>query len=287
MGFNYEEISANLLRVIQNADNSQGFLADFFAGAAQDVEWSSVGADGSEVTRTVPNVTKFMSDIDGTVYRKLIQTIYVDPVNGDDNNTGSSVEPVKTCRAAFGKANVGGRLVVRLMGDVSINASEGMIYVTSQSVIFDSDTGDERTVTLNIDSAGIPIVLYVASLQFLKDVVKVKVRNIFDTEQRPGIYVSRGSYLRYEHDVDISDNARLCSIESGSSYLSLGGTSNAIGNNANLLHVVKTAELPIIIAAGTQINGAAADNTNIGTWIGGLVFDTDGKPRNVVSNIVL
>ena len=103
-------------------------------------------ADGTQIT--LPGLPKLKSQVDNFIagareeYNVLLDYphIYVDPINGDDSNSGSKNSPIKTLEEAYKRCPVGKhtRILIRGSGDPSnpvvlkmpYNYIGGFTYVT-------------------------------------------------------------------------------------------------------------------------------------------------------------
>jgi hypothetical protein len=144
MAINYDEINDNLLRVIQNADNQGEFLQDFLGAPSGDVTFQNVAPDGSLITRTIPNLAKFTGSVTGTIASSMRMTLYVDATVGDDGNTGTVDNPLKSIKRAIDLAPSGSYLTINLTGD-AYHVIDAGIFLAAKNVLI-VGTGDTKAI---------------------------------------------------------------------------------------------------------------------------------------------
>ncbi|MEZ9198590.1 hypothetical protein [Shewanella sp. 10N.286.54.B9] len=66
---------------------------------------------------------------------QMWQTLYLDPVNGSDENTGTSAAQFKTLKAAIDSVPVGGTAVIRVDNNAVIDIDE-IIRVVNKNIVF-------------------------------------------------------------------------------------------------------------------------------------------------------
>jgi hypothetical protein len=135
MGIDLTEISQKVLDNNTNAANVFRRQYDLhFNPNPLDVELPYIDENGNTITTKIPNVASFRKrvwDDVGGALGQFNRTFYVDQVNGDDNNDGSSSAPFKTLETAIGKVPIGGFGVIYVKGDILI---QNCIYLTNKII---------------------------------------------------------------------------------------------------------------------------------------------------------
>ena len=110
-------INQNVLRLINNSSKIISFLPEYAVDGAKDVSITYENADGTESTKTYPNIAKQVSQISSAVPNAMSKTFYVDANGGSDNNDGSSAHPFKTIQKAVDSVPTGGFGLININSD--------------------------------------------------------------------------------------------------------------------------------------------------------------------------
>lgn len=230
------------------------------------------------------------------------KTFYVDPVSGLDTNAGTQAAPFASLKKACDSVPVSGVGTIKLVGGVSHVIPFGtIISLTRKSITFkrygvgtavvenrcgQNDTGYNATSNFElIDSA----VRFDAG-------VGVRTAEFTDLGQENSAYASlfvraykhAGSIWFYAPEVMELRDTPLVRLSPGGQIIDVAIISATITRAG-----VNVANTPIIDSSGATIR--LISNANIlpagADWkddlITGLVFDPDGKPRNLLSNLIL
>jgi len=112
----------NYITVVSSWVRNVGKL--YFSGTPENVTVDMIDDNGNLTTSTLPNVAQFRKtvwdDVGGAI-GQFSRTFYVDEVNGDDNNDGSSSNPFKTLSKATDSTSLGGTVNIYLMSDIYMN----------------------------------------------------------------------------------------------------------------------------------------------------------------------
>lgn len=112
MTVNLAETGQKLDRLIYNmSEQNKRAYSVFYDPTPQDVELPQLDENGNLITVKIPNramIKKQMWDDFGGAIGQMNKTVYVDAVNGDDNNPGTVDAPLKTIRKAVNAIPVGG-----------------------------------------------------------------------------------------------------------------------------------------------------------------------------------
>jgi hypothetical protein len=278
MGINITEIAQKVLDNNKNVANVFRKMYDLhYNPNPLDVPFEYIDENGNKVTTNIPNVTNFRKklwDDVGGALGQFYKTFYVDAVNGDDNNDGSSAHPFKTLQKAVNSVPVGGYGNIILNSDVNLdfikyvynkilyfqlkgykinvlNDSTSMLYgfydVGNSIFIFDGGNLDGSTIVL-------PALQSDTSSKINHPALIKKPTNGHSFSQ---------INLVYKCGVELNDDGTYGLIETSYSSCSYN----------------------------IDTNGILTDNTgNNQTWadlVKFVVKDANGVPRNVVSNIVI
>ena len=243
---------------------------------------------------------------------------YVDAANGDDTNDGSSGSPFKTLKKAINSVPVGGYGDIQITGTyrqqdgeiwvykktIAINLRGELIldFVTRYSDIvglslnfsliaasiyinIDDNYGGKFTINDNTLSGTLhPRLRSFATAKYLYvSSFTLNVRNRNDNTTL--LYVGKDAWLLNCYDWSVDRNS--------AAYINIQG--HYSGTNKEI--VLHSNSKILVLGDG---NGGAYINyaggfkdengntiTNFKNYISGVVKDTDGKPRNISSNIVL
>lgn len=265
-----------------------------FSGTPQDITVKMLDNNGNIIDITIPNVAKFRQQIWDDVGGALGQfgkTVYVDSINGNDLNAGTSNTPFKTMKKAMESAVKGNPINILYMCDDNNN----YIYEVDSSIdcyashininrrvsgtakmIFKQKINDNEYSFLR---CFIPISIGIDSYL----TIEIEDKRLGTTPSTLGVirqyngklsFINRGKInlgnsgisLLYGHPAD-----GCTSIEFSTYYNQI--TTNGIP----LIH--NNVNTPVILNAPIQL----IDNTS--AWIKNITRDTNGKPLNVLSNV--
>ncbi len=284
MGINYDEINANLLRVIQNADNAQDFLAKFFAAAAQDVRWTSSGPNGVTVSRVVPNITKYMHSVKSTIVSTMKRVVYIDENAGDDANDGTKSAPVASLRAAAAFVPYGGMLIVRAMSDITLRASKKLYLNNLQCEFSDADVDADHKIIFDLDNGTSSALSLANTVMTTGSGYTIETRNSNGGDLCPAISANRSSYIGIGGSkLIVGDNTYLLQSRAADFLITFFQGDNIVGTNAHLVSVLYGGGVYAGFGSAT-INGNAIDDATFAALIKGVITDANGSVQNINSN---
>jgi hypothetical protein len=253
-----------------NLVNFANAYNDLFDSTPKDVQVQLKDSNGNIVTKTVANRGKFKQqlwDDVGGALGQFNKTFYVDADNGDDNNDGSSATPFQTIEKALKSILVKGTIV--LNSDVHLTSAVMLPFVSilinlngysfyvnndSKSQLYSISLSLGGFITLNNNGK-----LVLPSAQ--SDTTSINNHPNFIISGYGGS-TSHGLMLAYSVEVVVNDT-----------HYGLLEINNATG------------------FFSADSNSKITDNTGSGiTWadlISGIIKDSNGVPRNVLSNIIL
>ena len=276
-----------------NGKNLLEFFKNMLVGSPRNVSMNWYNADDSVTTYTYPNFPKIFANLANVAKMLLFKKIYIDEINGDDNNSGLSANsPIKTWAKAYSLfAPSGGRYNIYLMSDLTIKSSEHKYIYLSKIYITSSD-GVRRKLKLIIDSEGAPCVYFRSSATLVvSDTIDYEVSNTTNTTYA-AMSIEENSYCQLgAGDKNIGDNCILVTAYSSRLRVSFGSSAyegtHTIANTGKLINVGFEATLGLDYSNGT-INGKQVTTNILKQYISGIRRDADtGMPYNITANVNL
>ena len=104
-----------ITRLLANGKEILAFLKDFTTGAIGNSSITWINTDDTTTTYTFPNIAKFTNDVKVSIRVEMYDYMYIDAVNGDDNNDGlTTATKKKTIASAVASMPVGSVRVIYL-----------------------------------------------------------------------------------------------------------------------------------------------------------------------------
>lgn len=232
---------------------------------------------------------------------------YVNAITGDDaTGLGDKLKPFKTIAKAVNAIPYGGGGYIRLFGHEHV--IDSLIFVISKNITIAVAEGETvmpilRNVCIpangadgsgNLDNSTTGFMM--DSSTVVLDNLRIRTANYAKPESTTN-NVYTGLFRRYDRPLGMIHLSR-CEVELGDTSLSrhtINGQTGIVSLYSNKISrvgpVVKNT--PLIETAGTPIILSAQNNTLpagakwSGDYLTGVVFDSNGAPRSVVSNLVL
>ena len=287
----------NYITVVSSWVRNVGKL--YFSGTPENVTVDMIDDNGNLTTSTLPNVAQFRKtvwdDIGGAI-GQMSRTLYVDEVNGDDLNDGSLSSPLKTLHKVVSLTSAGGRSIVYLLSDINISSSSRLnISSGKEFYIRAHETTPNSKINFIIDSGNYCMV--VKEKSYFNMQMSIQTINSYDSVNRPAIAVIEGSYMSLMNDYA---NTLLSGTITNSSLL-IGNYSRVVHSWLSEINIAKV-DISVDVTyssiisvnsiffifeiATININGSSATNQDAIDLTSGVVSDTNGVPRNIISNIV-
>ena len=270
---------------------------DLFDSDPKDVTINVKDADGNITTKTVANRGKFKQqlwDDVGGAFGQFNKIVYIDQVNGSDLNPGTNTEPFKTVKQAVDSVPMGGAAVIYLTaGEHVIDRN---IEVLSKNIYLRNWNTDKPTLRFTTKVIG---TLNYINRFVLGGSVNVSASNVdFTVDEKADLsygwnsnakaaFTSHGSFAEtaslYFYNSAITLNctdgnfARLGNSVTGGFNLVSASYSTLTLNSNYFIDIVKP--MAIYYTANT------VDDSNY--LLSGIVKDTNGVPRNVISDLIL
>jgi len=314
MSFNFAELQQKANRVIHNSDEFVRKWVEFISAPAGNINLEYYDQNGNLRTVSFPNRNKLVQDFIANTSRVMFKTVtvYVDQANGDDRNDGSKSAPFKTLKKAVDSVPSGGRVIINVLGNYTIREH---IHVENKKVIIRMQDRKILKTTWYQDSGNNNNSLYgfrcsgFVGLEFhLRGGSKIILDDegfsttvkggtssykqfIQKTESCVGYVYVRGFYGPRRAEIE------LAGVNSFPVFMSTGHlhSSEALILHMSLVNIRKSRRG--YLTYGDGIFGLKAWNTKVvGSnnrqirWdivISGIIRDSRGTPRNVISNIIL
>ena len=118
-------INTNINRLLTNIWNVISFLKEYTVDESKDVSITHVDPDGSEVTKTFPNITKQIEINKLSIHDLMFKLSYVDQANGNDDNNGSTTDTAfRSLQKAFNTIPTGGHGIIYILGVYDLGTSQ-------------------------------------------------------------------------------------------------------------------------------------------------------------------
>jgi len=308
MGINITEIGQKVLDNNKNAANVFRKMYDLhYNSTPLDVPFEYIDENGNKATTNIPNVANFRKKIWDDVGRALGQfnrTFYVDAQNGDDNNTGSSDQPFRTLKKAIDSVPVGGvgiiNIVTNVVIDTDINVFNKYINITGKKL--SSTKGDytklifKRTYRnayhdrfysincknslLHIERTNIDLSdahkihgdLDVWGNPFILKNTPLIINGLYYSDDKPIINSKNNSDIYLVGNI-YSEGIQIISVN----YMTIQH------NDTQNFYIKKIEATQTLSFTSWAVDNPANDMTK---YIVGIAKDSNGVPRNIVSNLV-
>ena len=315
MAFNYSELQQKLDKYFYNTAVAIDKWIEFVADPAKDVTVEYYDLDGSLKTVSFPNRAKLVNDFIANVNSAMNKVFYVDQENGDDGNDGSQNAPFKTLNKAIDSVPNGGVGDIVLLSNVDLTNS---ISVIDKTIVIRSYNAGKYGCCVSNENYP-----WITQRKQLSDNTKVypagfRVRNglvyfyyvniatltVDDDDLGKSIYwpgfISRfdGSkevILTFASIINVNDTEFIERQTGPGGMIDIGLYATKI----KLVHphaknyapkFINIEESSKTISLSTQGTSVVDSNDNAIQWanvINGIVRDSNGIPRNIISNIIL
>jgi len=278
-------------------------------------------ADGTQIT--LPGLPKLKAQVDGfiagaetTIKGWWKRSFYVDAVNGDDNNPGTSNAPFKTLKKAVDNIPIGGYGKIHIIGDYTMDYSftvlgKRIAFYSDGNLIFPARlNGDYNEFTAHIDV--VDSSLYFAVGKIITEVAdssknwrgsnKVAIRQnvgscgsralgrmnvIIDTKCQNDVNVVELHGGILIGNQDLWGSGDVVPVHVGIKRYDYTGTSYILKDGGFLLGEFGVASFVVDVSSYIAVRDSSGNKITWGDVIQGIVTDSNGVPRNIVSNILL
>ena len=244
------------------------------------------------------NIIASSTDIDNINFLKATPLmrndiqIFIDEVNGSDNNSGfEKNNPVKTLAVAIKRCMVGKNNQIRLLSNVTHKSSYGVIsgsatYKKTIQIV-DDNMSEPNLITFDFDYLIAAFQCDINSQIIFQ--VDISFVNTYDTTRRNVMNILSNSTIKFLYKPDatpttvsIGDNATMCWVRDSS--IILANDISISATNAALFQVGRFVEVGV--EKSKKINGNTITDADISSNTVGVIKDANGVPRNIISNII-
>jgi len=316
MGLNLAEIQQKLDRLIQNmSEQNRRAYQIFYDPTPQDVELPQLDENGNLVNVTIPNralIKKQMWDDVGKAVGYWYRYLWVDPVNGDDNNPGTSTAPLKTVNKAVDTVPFGGGARVYLVPsakyviDSQIVAEGKHIFISTDPTSLANGVKATLTGLSTVVSLGNSTVNTLYGIQTTGTLrfgwLNIEVPSVQDStfplhplyrSIAVAAYNSKygGGVIGF-HYCTITTNSGFSLIDcynygGKTDLLNIVLWGNKVTVNDTSTYLINTqSAATALYSSSNSFVDSAGNALNIVDLVGQIVKDANGVPRSVVSNLI-
>ena len=235
-------------------------------------------------------------DISTGIPRLWNQTIYVDQLNGDDSNPGTSDAPVKTLQKAFDMVPSGGAAEIRLLSDYIIDT-----FVNGRDKVLNVRIQKNDATLVNIYQKIQPVGNYNTAMSFTNlagsiTFYRCNLDIIDESDPAKGFdsyvqFISRGKHKGSVVAVSLLyTTVNLASLSNHTYFKTDGVFSPNIAISLYSSVIKQNAGRFLDIGGVASLSVDNSSYVENGTWadvISRIIRDIDGKPRNLIANFVI
>ena len=293
---NLTELQQKVDRLIQNiAEQNRRAYQIFYDPNPQDVILPQLDENGNLVNVTIPNRAKIKAEIDNFINdaKQKIETgfdvvCFIDPQNGSDDNDGSITAPFRSFKKI--DAPYGAKILIHLFGDIEIDSD---IYLNGRDIEVIAPT--EVNITfLSKSYAGYESFYW---LQARKVRFNGNVNLIADSNPATDNDSDTYAYLidcdEFEFTSGKIDLGSKRNVRLLRSYWTTSGLLKTVFKNTILHFDLDLNQKIIRLDTYRPINliFSASSLTlpqdyTVADMLSGIIKDTNGIPRNILSNII-
>jgi len=227
-----------------------------------------------------------------------IRTLYVDPVNGSDNNTGTQTAPFATLQKAISAMPAGGYANIILLNNYTLSSD---LFINNKTIVIDLNS-----YTLTVQSYSGATYNYYYGIK-PKGTVNIRIQNGILTlsgkanPSLPWRSGSLGSFIKGEHPsfTEITFSGLTINMPTDAGYLVVSGifdwakihnllfeTCTIVRDGGYILNIANGVAT-LSVSSNTTLQDSLGNPVSWSDVITNIVKDANGVPRNIVSNIVL
>jgi hypothetical protein len=260
---------------------------DLYDSTPKDVTITLKDENGNLFNKTVANRGKFKQqlwDDVGGALGQFRKKFYVNAVNGDDNNDGTSTNPFKTIKKACDSTPIGGAVEIVLKTDVNLDntivlVNKNVYLVGSYKITIQNDSSNWSGKFIMTNSV---IKSYGVDWDFGIDNSDLSGVCIYDfrfgADDEPSAhsintFSVRNGTINFYNLAIVASNIYFDTV-----------TINRLDDNKNFISIVDN--ICNIGVSNTTVKDSSGNNISIPDICSGVVKDANGVPRNIISNIV-
>jgi len=316
MAVNWDAIGSKLNKVLHNYAEFADKYYQFFTGPAQDVPVEYYDLNGNKKQVAIPSVAKlrdrFISDVNSVMYKE----IYVDAENGSDQTgDGTQSAPFKTLRKAIESIPSGGAADIYLNGQyimtdlISIRNKSVELYIYGTLEVKNCSKPSHYHAGFILDSN---TSLSIKIVKYPDDNRNLNRKLIINPENGVGgveafIVMESGSTFTLEMLLDYDQSGKVpVEIRNGNLIQLNPWNTNTALAKIGIIQYAYNKSFSIKMYSNTNFiisNGGIFELEYIGnfrkivdengnpvdikTKISGIIKDSNGVPRNIISNLIL
>ncbi len=304
---------------LTNMDEAIRKWVDFVSAPAGNITMQYYDRNGNLQTITFPNRQALVNQLIADAQSVMTKTVYVDQVNGNDGNDGSVNRPFKTLQKAVNSVPVGGSVYINLLSDIDYTTSgEGLISIRNRTVYINGNWKTIRVGWYNVHGY-MHLLLYFflvnSKLHFFNTYIEITDIGLPSNplyHAWGNKFVLHGTEVSYlapsvitfnwfdrtdnnKNFITINSPAHLVGHTGGwpainSSFCIFSISSLNVSNNKIQIRngaVLSSIPLGSINIANLQFIDENGNVKSARDYITNIVRDSNGIPRNIVSNLVL
>ena len=295
----------NYITVVSSWVRNVGKL--YFSGTPENVNVQMIDDNGNVVDTTLPNMAEFRKrvwDDVGGALGQFNRVFYVDASSGSDTNDGSSANPFKSIKKAIDSIPIGGVGFIYLEGGQTFEI-ESNIYIHNKYIqIYSSDINNKPTIifTSYLASDGRNRLYRIntyGAVNLYFGYVKIQIQGKKDASASwlyaACIYpigVTTMSIRLRACEIQLHQDSYNVFIGAFGSYpanilVEMDSATTIENIGYAFVRCYKSGTLGIYDEGDTTYTDKDGNSMSLGDVIAGVVYDTNGVPRNVNSNVVL
>ncbi|WP_297888921.1 hypothetical protein [Sulfurihydrogenibium sp.] len=304
---------------LTNMDEAIRKWVDFVSAPTGNITMQYYDRNGNLQTITFPNRQALVNQLIADANSVMSKTVYVDQVNGDDGNDGSVNRPFKTLQKAINSVPAGGVVYINLLSDIDYTTSgEVSISIENRTVYINGNWKTIRVGWYNVYGYMYLLLCFLlanSKLHFLNTYIEITniglpSNPVYHTWRNKFVlYGTQSSYLTpsvitFNWFNRPDNNKNLITINSPAHLVGHIGDWSDINNSFCTFSIssVNVSNNNIQIRNGAVLSSISLGSINIAylqfidengnvksarDYITNIVRDSNGVPRNIVSNIVL
>jgi len=321
MAVNWDAIGSKLNKVLHNYAEFADKYYQFFTGPAQDVPVEYYDINGNKKQVTIPSVAKLRDRFINDVNSAMAKYVYVDVENGSDKTgDGTQSAPFKTLQKAIDSVPSGGHGYIYLLSNYIIDSdiviANRMIdfYLQGWKIIFNPTirgSGNEKykgVYKIFLYNSYLGIYAESGSVIEISENYPEGWDNAYNHAGSTTLFTATRSFLRIAFHGKGSRNYNL-KVPNGFSLANVGDWwgNSPYGSTLELDFVLWQDSTAILDGDILQISGSDTrtfifhyrqhENAKLidsqgnavdpKTKISGIIKDSNGVPRNIISNLIL
>jgi len=268
---------------------------DIFDSTPKNVGIQVMNDQGAVVTKTIANRGMFKQQIWDDVGRALGQfnrTFYVDAKNGNDNNNGSKSNPFKTISKAINSCPVGGNIFIVLLSDYTISSDQELIRFQNKKIYINGGN-QSHSITINQNNA--KNIFAGSGYIIFTSINKININFNYDTSTpifwSTPIYSGEANSKLLQiiytniNTVNLTDNSGTNTVKKLISTCDVDFTNNTFIINNTTIKLIEVSDTRFVLF-NCSFKDSNGNNVSLSDYVIGIIKDSNGVPRNILSNVI-